>query len=43
MFKAIGVIPTLAISGGMQLVSGIGYYIVLVGIEKKKKQEGAIV
>ena len=43
MFKAIGVIPTLAISGGMQLVSGIGYYIVLVGIEKKKKQEGAVV
>lgn len=43
MFKVIGVIPTLAISGGMQLVSGIGYYIVLVGIEKKKKQEGAVV
>ncbi len=43
MFKAFGVIPTLAISGGMQLVSGIGYYIVLVGIEKQKKREGAVV
>ena len=43
MFKTLGVIPTLALSGGMQLISGIGYYIVLVGIEKKKKQEGAVV
>jgi hypothetical protein len=27
----------------MQIVSGLGYYIVLIGIEKKKKAEGAVV
>ena len=29
LFKMIGVVPTLAIAGGMQLVSGVGYYLVL--------------
>lgn len=43
MFRSLGVIPTLAISGGLQLLSGLGYYIVLVGIEKKKKREGEII
>jgi predicted MFS family arabinose efflux permease len=43
MFRAIGVVPTLVISGLMQIVSGLGYYIVLIGIEKKKKAEGAVV
>ncbi len=43
MFKAIGVVPTLLITSLMQILSGLGYYIVLVGIEKKKKTEGAVI
>ena len=35
MFKMIGVVPTLAIAGGMQMVSGVGYYWVMRRIEKK--------
>ena len=35
MFKTIGVVPTLAIAGAMQMVSGVGYYWVL----KKKALE----
>ena len=43
MFESLGVVLTLTLAGLAQILSGIGYYIVLVGIEKKKKAEGAIV
>ena len=43
MFESLGVVMTLTLAGLAQILSGIGYYIVLIGIEKKKKAEGAII
>ncbi len=37
MFRVMGVIPALALSGGLQLLSGIGYYIVLTRMKKEKE------
>ncbi|MBQ9083776.1 MAG: hypothetical protein IJY28_09830 [Clostridia bacterium] len=37
MFRVMGVIPALALSGGLQLLSGIGYYIVLTRMKKAKE------
>jgi hypothetical protein len=37
MFRVLGVIPSLALSGGLQLLSGIGYYIVLTRMKKEKE------